>query len=265
MKLLPLRKQALPILLLSLLALQPPGAAAQPGPRLSSESGQMVQAFVSRAERSAEDRAVDVYRKPAQTLEFFGLEPNMKVIEFFPGGGYMSENIRNGLNDQGQLHLVGFAEPVAQRLTAAGYTHVSAMPESAMATGPSDEPGGKFTLEKFDLTVNDADMFLTFRNTHNITEASRHLFHEGVFKALRPGGIYGIVDHTKRHMDPGSPEIWRRVDPVQMIKEVEAAGFEFVDYSTLHYRPDDGLIFDSTRPSLNRYSDRFTLKFRKPS
>jgi len=49
-----------------------------------------------------------------------------------------------------------------------------------------------------------------------------------------------------------------------MIKEVEAAGFEFVDYSNLHFRPDDSLQFDTTRPSINRNSDRFTLKFRKP-
>jgi predicted methyltransferase len=66
-------------------------------------------------------------------------------------------------------------------------------------------------------------------------------------------------------MEPLSGETWRRMDPVLVIKEVQAAGLDFVDYSDLHYRPDDELRFDSQRPSLAGYSDRFTLKFRKPA
>ena len=81
---------------------------------------------------------------------------------------------------------------------------------------------------------------------------------------LKRGGIYGIIDHTKRHNEPDSQETWRRLDPVKVIKEVEAAGFEFVDYTGMHYRPDDELKYDTIRPSINRYSDRFTLKFRRP-
>ena len=59
--------------------------------------------------------------------------------------------------------------------------------------------------------------------------------------------------------------IWRRVDPVLVIKELLDAGFVFEAYSDLHYRPDDDLRFDSQRESLKGYSDRFTLKFRKPA
>ena len=83
--------------------------------------------------------------------------------------------------------------------------------------------------------------------------------------ALKPGGVYGIVDHTRRHNEPASAETWRRVDPVLVIKEVLDAGFVFEAYSDLHYRPDDDLRFDSQRESLKGYSDRFTLKFRKPA
>lgn len=107
-------------------------------------------------------------------------------------------------------------------------------------------------------------MFLTFRNEHNISEETRPRLHKAVFNMLKPGGIYGIIDHTKRHNEPFTEETWRRLDPVKIIKEVEAAGFEFVDYSSLHYRPDDELKYDTTRSSIDRYSDRFTLKFRKP-
>ena len=108
-------------------------------------------------------------------------------------------------------------------------------------------------------------MVLTLRNYHNMTPATRAVLNTAVFDALKPGGVYGIKDHTRRHMDPGSEETWRRVDPVLVIKEVQAAGFVFEDFSTLHYRPDDELRYDSQRPSLAGYSDRFTLRFRKPA
>ena len=84
------------------------------------------------------------------------------------------------------------------------------------------------------------------------------------FAALKSGGIYGVVDHTRRHMEPDSSENWRRVDPVLMIQEAIEAGFEFAGYTDLHYRPDDELRYDTRRKSLYQNSDRFTLKFRKP-
>jgi predicted methyltransferase len=74
-----------------------------------------------------------------------------------------------------------------------------------------------------------------------------------------------VVDHTRRHNDPTTSENWRRIDPVIIIKEALDAGFEFEAFSDLHFRPDDELRFDSQRPTVGGYSDRFTLKFRKPT
>jgi predicted methyltransferase len=116
-----------------------------------------------------------------------------------------------------------------------------------------------------DLPIKDVDMVLTFRNLHNMTPETRAKLNRAVFTALRPGGIYGIIDHTRRHNEPGTVETWRRIDPVLVIKELLDAGFELVDYSNLHYRPDDELRYDTARPSVANYSDRFTLKFRKPA
>ncbi len=250
-----------------LLFVQAVGTAvnAQPAPlAFQSDAARAVQAWVTRPERTPEQRAEDAYRKPAQTLDFFGLQPDMKVIEFFPGGGYYSELIATGLGARGQLILVGPGSSNAARVKAATGKNVSAIPDTALSMPRAGNGSPWMAMEKFDLGVTDADMFITIRNLHDYTQQTRHVLHEGVFAALKSGGIYAIEDHTKRHNDPGSPEIWRRVDPVQMIKEVQAAGFVFVDYSNLHYRPDDNLQFDTTRPSIGRNSDRFTLKFRKP-
>ena len=65
-------------------------------------------------------------------------------------------------------------------------------------------------------------------------------------------------------MEPITRESRRRVDVVQIMKEVLAAGFEFVDYSDLHYRPDDELRYEVGRRSVTGNTDRFTLLFRKP-
>jgi predicted methyltransferase len=85
-----------------------------------------------------------------------------------------------------------------------------------------------------------------------------------VFEALKPGGVYAVVDHNRRHMESDNPENRRRVDPVQAILEIEGAGFEFVDFSDLHFRPDDELRYEVGRKTVTGNTDRWTLKFIKP-
>jgi predicted methyltransferase len=105
---------------------------------------------------------------------------------------------------------------------------------------------------------------LTFRNYHNVDDESRGAINASVYKALKSGGVYALVDHTQRHMQKLDNENGRRFDPVQAIKEVEAAGFEFVDYSDLHYRADDELRYEVGSKSVTGNTDRWTLKFSKP-
>jgi predicted methyltransferase len=107
-------------------------------------------------------------------------------------------------------------------------------------------------------------MVLTFRNYHNFNEKSRRLMNKEVFEALKPGGIYAVVDHTRRHMEELNSENGRRVDPILAIKEIQQAGFELVDYSDLHFRADDELRYEVGRKTVSGNTDRFTLKFIKP-
>jgi predicted methyltransferase len=112
--------------------------------------------------------------------------------------------------------------------------------------------------------VEPVDLVLTFRNYHNFSPAARAAMNKSTFDALKPGGLYGIVDHTRRHMEPDSPENGRRVDPVLLIKEVQEAGFRLVDFSTALRRPDDELRYEVGRQSVTGNSDRFALLFVKP-
>ena len=123
---------------------------------------------------------------------------------------------------------------------------------------------GLFEVTPFNLGVTDADLILTFRNYHNFTPEGRANLNRAVFAALKSGGRYGIVDHTRRHNEPDSRENWRRVDPVLVIKEVQAAGFVLDDFAGIHFTPDDELRYEVGRKSVAGNSDRFVLRFRKP-
>ncbi len=213
--------------------------------------------------RSAADTARDKNRKPLETLKFFGLEEDMRVLELLPGGGWYTRLLAPALKDNGKLYVAVGTQNVEEKLlTQPGFEDVSVV--SMEADMGRDEGARRFTIRSIKMDVKRLDMALTFRNLHNFDPAGRKAMNEAVFKALKRGGIYGVVDHTLRHMAPDSSEVWRRMDPVQMIKEIEAVGFEFVDYSDLHYRPDDELQYEVGRRSVTGNTDRFTLKFRKP-
>ena len=99
---------------------------------------------------------------------------------------------------------------------------------------------------------------------HNFTPEARAAINGATLDALKSGGLYGVVDHTRRHMQPLDNEMRRRADPVEIIKELMDAGFAFEGSSNLHYRPDDELRYEVGRKTVTGNTDRFTLLFRKP-
>ena len=213
--------------------------------------------------RSAEEVARDENRKPLETLTFFGLEDDMRVLELLPGGGWYTKILAPVLRESGKLYVAigttGVAESLLQQR---GFDHVEVLDVGVglERTGPF----GTNHMAPFDFGVNDLDLVLTFRNMHNFTPEGRANINTAVFSALRSGGLFGIVDHSRRHMEPMTAENRRRADVVEIMKEVLAAGFEFVDYSDLHYRPDDELRYEVGRHTVTGNTDRFTLLFRKP-
>lgn len=213
--------------------------------------------------RTAEEVARDENRRPLETLTFFRLEPGMRVLELVPGGGWYTKILAPVLREEGQLYVAIGTDTIGQELlNQRGFDRVE-----VLDIGVEPERTGPFRtseIEPFEFGVEDVDLALTFRNMHNFTPDGRANINAAVFRALRPGGHYGIVDHTRRHMEPMTEENRRRADPVQIIREVLAAGFELVDYSDLHYRPDDELRYEVGRHTVTGNTDRFTLLFRKP-
>ena len=222
-----------------------------------------VEAALAAEARPEAHRDRDRNRRPLQTLKFFGLQDDMQVLELLPGGGWYTRVLAPVLADNGKLYVaLGTGRVSDTVLKEPGFEKVEVLETSDNTHRP---PGSRhYTMDEFDFGVRDLDMVLTFRNVHNFDAAGRALMHREAFESLKSGGVYGVVDHTRRHMEPDDPENRRRIDPVLVIKEVQAAGFEFVDFSDLHYRADDELEYEVGRRSVTGNTDRFTFLFRKP-
>jgi predicted methyltransferase len=246
--------------------------AAAPDPALKSA--------VDDPARSANFVARDKARHPLEELSFFGIRPNMTVVELWPGGGYWTEILGPYLAKSGTYYVAlpstGDAEEnqtVKQwrsRVEAAkgrfGNIH-----ETVLAAGHYDiAPPGS------------ADLVLTFRNLHNWMDggyADQAL--AACFKALKPGGILGIEDHrgrTDRPQDPKAASGYVRED--YAIKLAKKAGFVLAGRSEIDANPKDTKDWPNgvwtLPPTLSqgdkdraRYeaigeADNFVLKFRKP-
>lgn len=213
--------------------------------------------------RTEADVARDRNRKPVDTLKFFQLTDDMRVVELLPGGGWYTKILAPVLRENGELYVAMSTNNVQQNLmTQPGFDHIQVIDIGVgyERTGPQ----GTSFVPEFDLDVTGLDLAVTFRNMHNFSSEGRANMNAAVYSALKSGGLYGVIDHTLRHMEPMTRENRRRADVVQIIKEVQAAGFELVDYSGLHYRPDDELRYEVGRATVTGNTDRFTLLFRKP-
>ena len=247
-------------LILSLCA-APAAAQLFPQPELSP-LGKAIRAAMDDERRSEAERARDANRKPIETLEFFRLRADMTVLELVPGGGWYTKLLGPVLAEEGKLYAAVGTQRVEALVGQPGFESLEVLPVEAELSRA--EGSRRLGVAEFSFGVDDVDLALTFRNLHNFTPPARDILNRAVFDALVPGGLYGVIDHTRRHMEGDIPENWRRMDPVQMILEIEAAGFEFVGWSDLHFRPDDELRYEVGRKTVTGNTDRFTLLFRKP-
>lgn len=226
----------------------------------AGEIDDKVQAALASDIRTEAETARDANRMPLETLKFFGLADDMHVLELVPGGGWYTKVLAPVLAENGRLAVSIGAQGVASIIKEQGWD------VEVVETGNFSPVEGSRLYQITDMDFGEGvfDMALTFRNLHNFNEVGRNAINAAVFRALKSGGRYGVVDHTRRHMQADNYENWRRMDPVLAIKEIEAAGFEFVDYSDLHYRADDELVYEVGRRTVTGNTDRFTLLFRKP-
>ena len=213
--------------------------------------------------RTDAEKDRDRNRRPIDTLEFFGFRDDMKVIELLPGGGWYTKLLAPVLKESGEYYAALGTGRIAERLQGKpGFEDMQIIAEDSKVYRKEGER--TYTLETEGFGVSDADMVLTFRNYHNFGAEGRAAMNKASFDALKSGGVYAVVDHTRRHMEQDNNENRRRIDPVLAIQEIQAAGFIFSGFSDLHLRLDDELRYEVGRKTVTGNTDRWTLKFVKP-
>lgn len=229
----------------------------------ANEIDAKVEAALTAESRPQADGDRDRNRKALATLNFFAMKDDMRVLELIPGGGWYTRVLAPVLAENGKLYVALGTNRVKEGvLTQPGFEKVELLETTANLHRP--EGARLYRTDDFDFGVSNIDMVLTFRNLHNFDAESRARINSEVFKALKHGGLYGTVDHTRRHMESDNAENRRRLDPVVVIREMLDQGFEFVRFSDLHYRADDELRYEVGRKTVTGNTDRFTLLFRKP-
>jgi len=213
--------------------------------------------------RTDAEKLRDKNRKPIETLKFFGLKADMKAIELLPGGGWYTKLLAPILAEDGELYVAMGTKRVVDTVIGKDDMEFINLIDSGANIRPVE--GTHFnTVDEFNFGHKDIDIVFTFRNYHNFDYEGRMHINKAVFNALKPGGVYAVVDHTRRHMQKLGNENFRRIDPVLAIKEIQDSGFILEDYTDLHYRADDELRYEVGRRTVTGNTDRFTLKFIKP-
>ncbi len=228
----------------------------------TAEVAKKIEAALQMDYRTEAELARDANRAPAEALAFMGLQEDMTVVEFVPSRqAWYTKILAPVLADKGELHVIdsnATFERWGDLLNNPVFKSTSKVP---VELNYSREEG-RYILGELRLDVSDADLFLNIREYHNFNAADKARLNETAFNALKSGGRYVVIDHTRRHMQPEEAEMGRREDPVEVIVEIQAAGFMLEKVSDMFYRPVDTL--DKEVREFRGQTDRFFLVFKKP-
>jgi predicted methyltransferase len=227
-----------------------------------------VTAAVADSARPAADTQRDAERKPADMLAFAGVKPGAKVVDLLPGGGYFTRLFSAAVGPKGKVYALAPARaenaPADAPDRAAAVKAIAADPHYGNVTVVSQPIKQllQFTLpEPVDVVWTSQN----YHDLHNIPDTNVEDFDKVVFQALKPGGVYVVLDHAA---EAGSgfrdTSTLHRSDAEAVKKEVESAGFKFQGASEVLRNKDDphtAKVFDA---SIRGHTDQFILKFVKP-
>jgi predicted methyltransferase len=238
---------------------------------------------VNGGHRAADRKARDTYRHPVETLSFFGIQPNMTVVELWPFGGWYTEIIAPYVKGSG-TYYAAMTDP---KSTRQGDINYNASFKKLLDARPDLYGEVKWTVlapGKIEIAPDgSADLVLTFRNIHNWAWSGidKDVW-AAAFRALKPGGVLGVVEH--RNSDPNYEPTVRGnayMGESWTVKQIEAAGFKLAGRSEVNANPKDTKDYpkgvwtlppnyaegdnDRAKYAAIGESDRYTLKFVKPA
>lgn len=207
----------------------------------------------------ADQAGDDVRRKAAEVLEFSGVGPGDRVVDLIPGQAYWTRIFSGIVGKRGQVIALWptgaakYAEKAAPALSARGLANV------VVDVQTSGLPS----------VAKPVDLVWTVQNYHDVNneggEAALAAFDASVFKMLKRGGIYMVIDHADASGSGlAGTATTHRIDPAVVKAQVLKAGFTFIGQTGVLANPADDhtkIVFD---PAIRGRTDQFVFKFRKP-
>ncbi|MCH8248122.1 MAG: class I SAM-dependent methyltransferase [Proteobacteria bacterium] len=243
-----------------------PEAAATAEATPAAPPMSIYEAAVSSDLRPEADRARDAGRKPAEVLEFVGIEPGMTVLDLFSGSGWYTELI---------AHVVGDSGRVIAHSNEAYKRFVGEALEERFGTGRIANV--EILMAENNHLILEADsldgimLVLSFHDIYHVdTEGGWELIDGPAFlaelkKGLKPGGIVAVIDHyAEAGAPPETGESLHRIDPALVIANMEAAGFVLDGQSDVLRNPDDDHSTIVFAPEIRGKTDRFVMRFSNP-
>jgi predicted methyltransferase len=205
--------------------------------------------------RPEADRVRDSDRKPAELVAFAGVRPGDRIAELAPGGGYFTRVLSGGVGPDGRIYaMASRPSPALQELAAARPNIVVTVAEPG--TIPAPEP-----VDLVWTTLNYHD----FKNVKVGEGDGAAAINAAAYRALKPGGIYLVVDHdTAAGAGASQTSTLHRIESALVRREVESAGFRLDATSDLLRHPADDHTIKVQETGIRGKTDQFVLRFRKP-
>jgi predicted methyltransferase len=221
-----------------------------------------IAAAVADPGRPAAETALDADRKPAETLAFIHLKPGMKVVDVLPGA-YWDHLFSKVVGPTGKVYTFLPLEIVKLKKTTApvnGSTPSADYPNVTIYAAPVNDFSTPYPVDVVWIRQNYHDLYDPFMGPADVPA-----FNKAVYKSLKKGGLYVIIDHSAPDGSGiASTNTTHRIDAARVKADLAAAGFKFVGESNLLRNPADTrdkLVFD---PSIRGKTDQFIYLFRKP-
>ena len=254
-----------PVLLAALIALVLPAAAAAAAPSQAHASvPAYVQAALNDPARKA-DAADDARRQTAAVMAFAEVKPGQKVLELVPGSGYWTRVFSAIVGPTGHVYTVWPAEMAKYSSKSLDdWRKLAATPHYANVS-VLEQPAAQLSVPA------KVDLVFTAQNYHDYHDpfmgpVDMAKFDREVFDAVRPGGLFVVIDHAApAGSGLSDTNTLHRIDPAVVKQEVEAAGFVFDGASDALHNPADPLDIKVFDKSIRGHTDQFIYRFRKPA
>ncbi|HEY5106187.1 MAG TPA: methyltransferase [Caulobacteraceae bacterium] len=221
-----------------------------------------VTAAVADPARPQADRDLDAARKPAETLALIGIKPGDRVVDVF-AGPYFDRLFADAVGPRGKVYMFIPLEVVNLKkapVMANGASPFPDHPNVIALTAPINSFSVPESVDIVWIRQNYHDLYDPFMGPADVPA-----FDRAVFKALKPGGLFVVVDHSAPDGSGlASTNTTHRIDAARVKADMAATGFTFVGQSDLLRNPADprtDLVF---KPSIRGHTDQFIYLFRKP-